>query len=112
MILSVSADRVALIIGTANQGWMQVRHSPNDEKGCLNALCFQRFQDARRMRRNGAVIERQHHLMVMQRKSLTILHRADPRIFGWAYGDDAASSKCVQVPGAVSGSGGAPSPQQ
>jgi len=95
----MSPDGMPLIMNPTHQVRITVCHLPNDEEGRLDALRLQDVQHAACVRRQRAIVERQHHFVIVQKQILSILHRPNPRVFRRAHGDDSARSERVRVAG-------------
>ena len=113
MILSMSSDGMPLVMNAVQQGRIAVCHLPNDKEGRLDALRFQDVQHTTCVRRQGTVVERQHHFVIVQGQGLAVLHRPNPRVVRRAHGYGSAGSECVRIARTLAGEKrGAREPQQ
>src|SRR5262249_18988315 len=77
MILTVRGDGVAFVVDAPRRRRIGVRLAPDHEESRLHALGCERLEDAIRVGRQRAVVERQDHFLVAERQRLRILHGAD-----------------------------------
>src|SRR5271166_3533737 len=83
MAPAVGADRVSCGCNLTHRLRIRCCHAANHEIRRFDTLCRQYLQDLLRMRRQRAVVEGDHNLMVVERQALVITHRADLRLSRW-----------------------------
>ena len=97
MVLAVGADGMPLIVDTPDYGRISMRHLADEKIGGFHALRRQRIENEVGIGRQRAVVESDHHLMVVERQRLLVLHAADLAEFARADGEDAASAERVRI---------------
>jgi hypothetical protein len=101
VILAVRRNGVPFVVDTAHHVRKRARLAPDHEKRRLDALGSERAEHAVGVGRQRTVVEGEHHLLVLERQALVILHRADAGVLGRIDGDHAGGAECVGVAGAV-----------
>ena len=86
---------------------MLSRHLADQEIGRLHAILFQRVEHVRAVGRDRTVVEGDHHLVVLERQSVLVLHGADQRQRSRIDGNNAAGADGVGVARAQPANAGA-----
>ena len=97
MVLAVGADGMAGVVDAAHRGGIGPRHPANQEERRLDAFFRQDVEHAIGVRRQRPIVEGQHHLAVVERQSLPVLHPAEQEIFGRADHQLAADAERVRL---------------
>jgi len=100
MVLTVSADGVAFVVDVPDDGRIGTRHLADQEIGGLHALRCQRIENDVGIGRQRAVVEGDHHLVVLQRQRLLVLDGAKQGEFAGIDGQHAAGAEGVWIAGA------------
>ena len=103
MILGVGGNRVAGIAHPAHAFRIGPGLRSDQEEGRLHALRGENIQHLIAVLRDRAVVEGQHHLMILQRQRLGVLHGADDGIFAWIDHDRARRAERVGMAGTIGG---------
>src|ERR1700752_4442080 len=94
MVLGVGRNRMPGIEQLAHAFRVGLGLAPDQEEGRLHALRGEDVEDLVAVYRDRAVVEGQHHLAVVERQRLAILHRADQRMrFGIDYKSAGSSER-------------------
>src|SRR5262245_64852585 len=100
MVLAVSADGMAFVVDAPDDGRIGTRHLADQEIGGLHALRRQRLENDAGIGRQWAVVEGNHHLVVLQRQRLLVLHGAEQGKFAGIDGQHPAGAEGVWIAGA------------
>jgi hypothetical protein len=94
------ADGMALVIDAPDDGRIGMCHLADQEIGDLYALRCQRIENDIGIRRQRAVVEGDHHLVVLQRQGLLVVDGAKQGKFARIDGQHAAGAEGFWVAGA------------
>ena len=100
MVLAVIGQRVAFVVGAADDLGEGARHAPDHEEGGLHAFARQDVEDARGVGRQRPVIEGDDDFLVVERQQLPILDAAEQVVLGRIDHDGAAGPQRAGVSGA------------
>ena len=103
VIFAVRADHMTFGVDAAQQIGIAARHSSDDEIVRLHAFMRERFQHAIGVGRHRPIVEGEHHLFVVERQCVLVLHGADARILARIDVQHAARSHRAGVAGATLG---------
>ena len=105
MILAVGADGMAGVAELADAFRKGLGHAADVEEGRLDALRGENFQNLIAVARQRAVVERQHHFVILQRQRFGILHGADARVLAGIDHQRSRGAERVGMAGAIGGRG-------
>ena len=99
MVLAVGADSVSGIVHAAHVLRKFLRHASDHEERRLYALGGKNLENWIGVRRERAVVECQHHFVVLERQRFAVLHGADARMFFGVHDNGARGAECVRIAG-------------
>ena len=97
MVVAMRPDGVALVVHAPDHRGIIARHLADQEVGDLHALRGQRIENDVAIGRQRAVVEGDHHLMVVERQRLLVLHGADAAELARVDGEDAAGAERLRM---------------
>ena len=97
----VAADGVTALLDFADHFGVGDRHFADREERCLGAMGVQRGENRRRVRAQGAVVERQHDLARLEEVIELILLRSELRPVRGVDLDDTRNAQCPRLAGAL-----------